>query len=82
MYIKNPFINYKSCGGPSKTRKRKILYILETAPTHSTDNDKHIYAVGKNIKNEYKRVDNVAWERGCEKSISICMFWINIQEMM
>ena len=30
--------------------------------------------IGQNFKNEYKRVARVDWERGCAKSITLCMF--------
>ena len=33
----NSYMNDKTCGGPSKNRKRQISHILDTSPTHATE---------------------------------------------
>ena len=38
--IHNSYIIEKIGGTPENTTKRKILHLLETAPTHATDYDK------------------------------------------
>ena len=48
VLIKNSYMNEKTCGSPSNTRKRKISHILETGPTRDTENPKKGFAQ-KNI---------------------------------
>ena len=40
--INNSYMNQNTCGSPSKTRKRQISHILETARTHATEYKKII----------------------------------------
>ena len=37
VLINNSYTNEKTCGSQSKSRKRQISDILETAPTHPTE---------------------------------------------
>ena len=37
FFIKNSYMNDKTCGSLSNIRKREISHILETAPTHATE---------------------------------------------
>ena len=39
-------------------------------------------AVGQIVKNVYEHVACVSWERGCTKSITLCMFWIEVQAII
>ena len=67
---------------------------METAPTHATEyNLKNEFAqknintnntsdVGQIVKYGYERVAHVAWEHGCVKSITLCMFWRKLQAVM
>ena len=71
MLINNSYINQNICGSPSKTRKRQISHILETAPTHVTEykkgfsqqniNNNNPSVIGQIVKNAYERVARVAW---------------------
>ena len=88
--INNSYTNDKTCGSPANFRKRQLSHILETAPTHATENnEKNEFAqqnintnntsdVGQIVKNTYEHVARVAWEPECEKSITLCMFWRNL----
>ena len=60
-------MNEKTCGSPSKTRKRQISHILDTAPTHATEYkkaQKNINAKNTSVVDAYESVDHVVWENG------------------
>ena len=87
-------MNEQTCGSPSNTRKRQIPHIFENAPTYATEynfkngfaqqniNTNNTYFVGQIVKNAYERVAYVAWERGFEKSTTLCMLWRKLQATM
>ena len=72
VFINNSYMNKKTCGSPSNTRKKQISHILETVPTHVTEyhlkkgfaqkniNTNNTSAVGQIVKNAYERVSRVA----------------------
>ena len=45
-------------------------------------NTNNTSAVGQIVKNAYEHVARVAWERGCAKSITLCMFWRKLQAII
>ena len=55
VLIKNSYMNEKTCGSPTKTRKRKISYILDMSPTHANEYNKKGFAQ-KNINTNNKSV--------------------------
>ena len=93
VFVDNSYINEKTCGIPSNTRKRKISHILKTAPTHDSEYIKKGFAqknistnnksaVGQIVKSACKRVAHVAWERSCAKIITLCVFWRKLQAII
>ena len=71
MLINKSYINEKTCVSPSKTRKRQISHILETAPTHATEynlkrgfvqkniSTNNTYVFGIILKSTYDRADHL-----------------------
>ena len=92
--INNSYTNEKACGSPENVRKRQLSHIFETALTHLLNtmkknefaqqniNTNNTYAVGQIVKNTYEPVARVAWEPECAKSITLCIFWRNLQSIM
>ena len=50
--------------------------------TQKSINTNNTYVVGQIAKITYGRVAHVAWERGCAKNITLCMFWRILQAIM
>ena len=45
-------------------------------------NNNNTSTVGAIVKNSYERVARLAWECGCAKSITLCMFWRKLQAII
>ena len=93
VLINNSYFNEKTYGIPSNIRKIKISHILETTHTHSNNyykkgfSHRNIYTkntsvIGQNVKNYYKHISHLSSEHSCEKSITLCMLWRNVQAIM
>ena len=93
VLVNNSHINENTCGSLSNTIKRKISHILETAPTHATKYNKKRFCTSKykyqryiccweNWKIAYEHDSRVAWECGCENSITLWMLGRKLQVIM
>ena len=52
-----------------------LLNTIEKGFVQKNISTKNTSVVGQIVKISYRCVARVAWERGCAKSITLCMFW-------
>ena len=65
-----------------RLRLPMLLNTIKKGFVQQTINTKNTSVVGQIVKSAYERVDHVAWDRGCEKTITLCMFWRKLQAIM